>query len=89
MEGYCVFCGDPIPDGEVYCQACAHIAESLEPDKRRLLEKMLSDEKARAAFRRDYQRVKDCVAVALRAVIEAVTPILERIAETYRNSEEV
>lgn len=88
LEEYCVFCGERIQASEIYCQACAPIAESLEPDKRRLLEKMLADEKARAAFRRDYQRVKEHMAAAMRLVIDAVIPILERIAETYRNSEE-
>ena len=88
LEEYCVFCGDRIQTGEVYCQACAPIAESLEPDKRRLLEKMLADEKARAAFRRDYQRVKEATAAVMRLIIDAVTPILERIAETCSYSEE-
>ena len=88
MDDNCVFCGGRIQAGEVYCQACAPIADSLEPDKRRLLEKMLADEKARAAFRRDYQRVKNAMAEVIQLVINAITPILERIAEAGSYSEE-
>lgn len=87
-EDHCIFCGDHIQAGEVYCKACAPIAESLEPDKRRQLEKLLEDEKARAAFYRDFQKVTEALAACIKLIINEVTPILERIAETGSYSKE-
>ena len=88
MEEYCVFCGDPIQPGAVYCQDCAPIVETLDPDKRRVLEAMLADETAREVFRQNWKRVKECMHDALQAVKNAVDYVADWLMEMASRQEE-
>lgn len=88
MNGYCVFCAKQIQDGEIYCQACAPIVESLAPKERQVLEKLMADEKARAAFVRDFQRVKECIAEAIQLIKNALASGIEHIAAWHKKEEE-
>lgn len=88
MNGYCVFCAKQIQDGEVYCQACVPIVESLAPNERQVLEKLLADEKARAALGRDFQRVKECIAEAIQLITNALASAIEHITAQHKKEEE-
>lgn len=88
MNGHCVFCAKQVQDGEVYCQACAPIVESLAPNERQALEKLLADEKARAAFVRDFQRVKECIAEGVQLIKNALVSAVEHIAARHKKEEE-
>lgn len=88
MEEHCVFCGAPIPDGAVYCQDCAPIVVSLDDEQRRALERLLANETARAAFRENWERVKEAMAAVLDIVKNAIANMLDCISEYINEQEE-
>ena len=47
MSDWCVFCGAETSDGSIVCPKCQPYRDSLTEDKRRLLEQMEADNKAR------------------------------------------
>lgn len=86
--GYCLFCAGPIQDGEVYCADCIPIVEELDHMKRKELDKLLADEKSRAALVRDFQRVKECMAECIQLVKNAIDSAIEHIAARQKKEEE-
>jgi hypothetical protein len=60
----------------------------LDQSKRKELDKLLADEKARAAFVRDFQRVKECMAEGIQLIKNALTSAIEHIAAQHKKEEE-
>ena len=87
MENICVFCGAPIPDGEVYCNECSVYVSSLTPEQRLVLEKITRDVEDREKLYAAICEIKEQIRIAFAPVIDAIRNIIDTICEAIKKED--
>lgn len=79
MDNWCVFCGEPIPDGQLTCSMCACIVKDLTPEQQRALQEYVDDAERREKLHEAVNEIKDKLKQALAPVAEQVCNFIEVI----------
>lgn len=84
MENWCVFCGEPIPDGQLTCKTCACIVEDLTPEQQRAFEELVRDAESREKLHAEMNKVKELLKQALEGIGAKLRDIAEKICNALQ-----
>lgn len=79
MSDWCVFCGAETSDGSIVCPKCQPYRDSLTEDKRRLLEQLEADNKAREKLHAACVELRETMLRGMEKVADAAVTAMRRI----------
>ena len=84
FDNWCVFCGEPIPDGQLTCKTCACIVKDLTPEQQRAIKEYVRDAENRERLHAAVNDIKEKLQQALAPITERIFIFLELICDALQ-----
>lgn len=84
MENWCVFCGEPIPDGQLTCSLCAYIVKELSPEQQRAIKEYIRDAENREKLHSSVNEIKERLRQAIAPVADCIIDFINRIYDALQ-----
>lgn len=84
MENWCVFCGEPIPEGQLTCNICACMVKDLTPEQQQAIKEYVRDVENRENLHAAVNEIKEQLKRAIAPVVDAICNFIDVICTTLQ-----